>query len=128
MKILVIEDNPADLRLAKAIFVSDEHTVIQTISGEHALARIAGIKPEIVLIDLKLPGMDGLDVVRKLRAVPRLENVPIVATTAFPDDWTRKAALAAGCTAYLVKPLNTRTLAATVGKMVRRRRAGSSAR
>jgi two-component system cell cycle response regulator len=79
-------------------------------TAEQAFAAIRQSLPQIILLDLALPGMDGLALVRMLKADPATSSIPIVVITAFPDLWSQEDALAAGCDAYLLKPLDTRSL------------------
>ena len=74
---------------------------------------MAGDRPDLILLDLRLPGMDGLALVRQLKSDPETRGIPIVAMTAFPERFGKTEMLAAGCAAFLAKPLNTRTSIAT---------------
>ena len=76
-------------------------------------------KPHVILLDLELPGMGGLTLVRKLKADPTTRNIHVVAVTSYPERYKKSEAMAAGCDAYLVKPINTRTLPLLVEQVVR---------
>ena len=67
-------------------------------------------KPEMIIVDLGLPDTDGLTLVRKLRLDPQAKRIPVLAVTFYPERYSREEAMAAGCDAYLVKPISTRTL------------------
>lgn len=67
-------------------------------------------RPEMIIIDMSLPDTDGLTLVRKLRLDPQSKNIPVLAVTFYPERYSREDAIAAGCDAYLVKPISTRTL------------------
>src|SRR5437879_10542864 len=110
MNILVIEDEPASLKLANLVLSSDGHQVIQSHSAEHAMQTVLDTSPEIILLDLALPGMDGYTLTRRLKADPKTRNIPIIAVTSYPDRFPREEALRAGCEAYIVKPIDTRKL------------------
>jgi CheY-like chemotaxis protein len=110
MNILVIEDNPAQLKLAHHVLSAAGHHVNGIDAAERAFHAIMQDKPQIILLDLELPGMDGLTLVRKLKADANTKDIHIVAVTSFPEKWSRAAALEAGCDAYLVKPISTRML------------------
>lgn len=110
MNILVIEDNPSHLKLAHLVLSAAGHTVNNAEAAEQAVQTIKQDKPQVILLDLELPGMDGLTLVRMLKADPETRDIHIVAVTSFPERWSKTAALEAGCNAYLTKPINTRTL------------------
>jgi CheY-like chemotaxis protein len=110
IKILVIEDNPTHLKLATLVLSAAGLKVSQAKAAERAFSAIRQEKPEVILVDLALADMDGLTLVRALKANPETGAIPIVAVTAYADQFTKKEALAAGCDAHLVKPINTRDL------------------
>lgn len=110
MNILVIEDNPTHLKLASLVLSAAGHNVTDAEAAEHAFRAIKQNKLDVILLDLALPGMDGLTLVRKLKADPETRAIPVVAVTAYLDRFTEKEALAAGCDVYLVKPIDTRQL------------------
>ena len=122
MNILVIEDNPSHLKLAHLVLSAAGNKVSDTATAEQGLAAIQRDKPEVVLLDLKLPGSDGLSFVRKLKASPKTQDIRVVAVTAFPDLWGKAEALKAGCDAYIVKPIDTRSLASDINKLSGARR------
>jgi CheY-like chemotaxis protein len=110
MKILLIEDHPIELKLAHHVLSADGHTVSEAEAAEQALAAIKRDRPQLILLDLGLPGMDGLTLVRKLKADPDTRDIPIVAITSYSEQYPQTTALAAGCDAYFIKPINTREL------------------
>lgn len=110
MKILVIEDQPTELKLAHHVLSAAGHDVSGAAAAEQAFAAIKWDRPQLILLDLVLPGMDGLALVRKLRADPETRDIHVVAITSCPEKFPKTAALAAGCDAYLAKPINTREL------------------
>lgn len=83
-------------------------------SAESVMSVIRAERPDLILLDLKLPGMNGLELARMLKADADIRQIPIVAVTAAPEDYSRLAALEAGCDAYFTKPLNTRHFAEQV--------------
>jgi two-component system, cell cycle response regulator len=111
LRVLVIEDDPPQLKLANGVLSADGHLVTEAKTAEAALSIIKRDRPDVILLDLCLPGMDGLTLVRMLKLDPGTLNVPVVAVTAFPEKFTRAAALEAGCDAYLTKPIDTGNLA-----------------
>lgn len=121
--ILVIDDNATNLKLAHWVLTSEGFDVVSVESAEKALAILCDQRPDLLLVDIALPGLSGLELTRMLRARADTRNLPIVAMTASAMKGDEAKALAAGCNAYLAKPVNTRILAsqlrqviATVGK------------
>ena len=111
LKILVIEDHAEDLKLADLVLSTDGHDVSTAEAAEQAFAAIKEDRPQLILLDLDLPGMDGLTLVRQLKADPDTRDIHVVAVTCYAEQYPKVAALAAGCDAYLLKPINTRELA-----------------
>lgn len=111
MKVLVIEDHPTDLKLMGAVLRIDGHAVDARTAAEEAMEAIAAGAPDVILLDLRLPGMDGPMLVRELKTNPETRHIPIVAMTAYPEQYRREDLIAAGCEAYIVKPVDTRELA-----------------
>ena len=110
LKILIIEDTPSELKLAQHVLIDSGHNVSSAEAAEKALQTIKQDRPQIILLDLMLPGINGLELARILKACPETSDIHIVAVTSFPEKFSKADALAAGCDAYLVKPLNTRGL------------------
>jgi len=112
MKILVVEDHPADLKLMGAVLSMSGHSVGAHSSAEGVVdAIVAGKdKTDIILLDLNLPGMDGLALSRQLKAHADTRHIPIVAMTAYPDRYRREELIAAGCEICIIKPIDTRAL------------------
>jgi CheY-like chemotaxis protein len=118
MKVLIIEDHPAELKLAHHVLSAAGHRVNNAEAAEQAIASIKNDRPEIILLDLSLPGMDGMTLVRRLKADPSTRDIHIVAVTSYPEMFPRDEAIQAGCDAYLVKPLSTRTLPQTLTEVL----------
>ena len=110
MNILVVEDNVAHLKLAHLVLSAAGHRVNDALMAEQALSSIKKDRPQVILMDLNLPGMDGLALVRKLKSEPKTQDINIVAITSYPDRFEKIEALAAGCDGYILKPISTRTL------------------
>lgn len=119
MNVLVIEDHPGQLKLANHVLTAAGHEVTGVVAAEEAFLAIKESRPEIILLDLILPGMDGLALAGRLKADPETADIPIVAVTAFPEEYSRETALNAGCDAYLIKPISTRTLPDDLTTIVR---------
>lgn len=86
------------------------HRVSGARAASQAIEFLNREKPEMIILDLSLPDTDGLTLVRRLRADPRSVEIPVLAVTFYPERYTREDAIAAGCDAYVVKPISTRTL------------------
>jgi len=110
MKILVIEDHPAELRLAHHVLSAAGHDVADADAAEQAFERIRKDRPDVILLDMNLPGMDGLTLARKLKSHPETQDIHIVAVSSYPERYPKDEVLRAGCDAFLAKPLSTRTL------------------
>lgn len=108
--ILVVDDNPANLKLVSFLLEAHGFSVTVAATPDEALAAIAERVPALILMDLQLPGMDGFTLTQRLRADPRTQDVFIVALTAYAMKGDEEKALAAGCNAYVTKPIDTRTL------------------
>jgi CheY-like chemotaxis protein len=113
----VIEDDPSHLKLARLVLSAAGHRVSGAEAAEKAFNSIKLEKPQVILLDLVLPDMDGLALVRKLKTDPETRDIPVIAVTSYPDRFTQESALAAGCEAYLIKPIDTRTFAERVSEI-----------
>ncbi len=108
--VLLVEDSEA-IRDAFTILLEDAgYTVLGAGTGEEALRLAAEHVPDLVLLDMGLPDMTGLQVVRQVKSTPATTGIPVVAVTGRDEPADRRACLAAGCTAYIVKPVNTQKL------------------
>lgn len=105
-RILYIEDNEQNLYLVTFLLTVKGHEVLQARDGREGIAMAARCKPDLILVDIQLPLMDGYEVAHRLRGNPDLDGVPIVALTSFAMAGDRERALAAGCTGYIEKPIN----------------------
>jgi CheY-like chemotaxis protein len=123
MNIILIDDDPTDLKLFSAVLRTGGHEVLARDSAEKAIEQIKAQQPELILLDLKLPGMDGLALARQLKQDPDTCHIPIVAVTAASEVFPREKAFDAGCDAYIVKPVDTRSLSAQVSAVLKARSA-----
>lgn len=113
-KILIIEDNPLNLELATDLLEAGGFVVAQAHTAEEGLRIARDILPDLVLMDISLPGMDGLCATKALKADPATRHLTVIGLTAHAMKGDEQIALNAGCDGYLTKPINTRTFAATV--------------
>ena len=109
-KVLCVEDNTVNMLLVSRIVEAEGHELIKAEVGYSALDILDGTVPDIILLDINLPGMDGLELARRFKADERLAPVPLVATTAQVLVGDRERCLEAGCDDYLPKPLDIRKL------------------
>ena len=107
--ILVVDDNDAGLELVRFVLEIEGFRVETAGSSAEVLRRLKTHTPDLILMDVQLPGQDGLSLTRQLKADPATLQIPIVALTAHAMDGDREQALAAGCSGYVTKPINTRT-------------------
>jgi CheY-like chemotaxis protein len=124
MNVLVIEDHATDRKLMSVVLKMDGHVVHERTSAEEAAEAIVAVAPDIVLLDLRLPGMDGLTLIRQLKASEATRHVPVVVVTAYPDHYPREELLAAGCDAYFAKPIDTRELPRQLEEVAARKSLG----
>jgi CheY-like chemotaxis protein len=124
--VLIVEDIPVNLMLAEAVMEGAGYYVISASSAEEAWRLLDSVHPDVILMDLQLPGIDGLTLTRQLKAEPRTAQIPVIALTAHAMKGDEEAALAAGCDGYVSKPLDTRTLAAQVDAILDRFRRSES--
>jgi CheY-like chemotaxis protein len=117
---LIVDDNPTNLKLVTYLVKSHGHEVATASDAETALAAIATQRPTIILMDLQLPGIDGLELTRRLKADPNTRSIPIIALTAYAMKGDLEKALAAGCDDYVTKPIDTRTLPDVIARHVAR--------
>lgn len=107
--ILIIEDNEQNLYLETFILQKNGHEILQARSGEIGIALAAQNAPDLILLDIQLPGMDGYTVAEELRKNERISNIPIIAVTSYAMTGDRERILEAGCTSCIEKPINPDT-------------------
>ena len=118
VRILVVDDNPTNLKLVSDLLAFEGHEILNAMDAEAAQVVIADTLPDLILMDLALPGMDGLTLTRHLKADARTSNIPIVALTAFAMKGDKQKAIDAGCDSYITKPIDTRTLPSKVAEFL----------
>src|ERR1700738_204059 len=105
-RILIVEDNDTDVRLLKDILETRGYNILQTKEGLEAIDLAVVNLPDLILMDIQLPDMSGLEVTRLLRRDERSHRIPIIAVTAFAMGWHEREALDSGCDAYISKPIS----------------------
>lgn len=109
-KVLVIEDNPQNMQLITYVLQRAGYEVIGATTGEEGIELAARERPFFIIMDIQLPGIDGLEATRRIRSSPADDKVPIIAMTSFAMKGDRERLLAAGCTAYFEKPVDPLTI------------------
>jgi len=115
-KILIIEDNKLNLKLIRTILLISNYKVYEAENAEIGFQIIEEHRPDIILMDIQLPGMDGLTATRRIKASEAYKDIPVIALTAKAMDGDEQKALAAGCDGYIVKPINTQGFLSTLNK------------
>lgn len=117
-KILVVDDNPTNLKLVSDVLEFEGYDILQAVDAEQAQVVLAEKMPDLILMDIALPGMDGLTLTRMLKANARTRHICIVALTAFAMKGDDQKAREAGCDGYITKPIDTRTLPGQVAALL----------
>jgi CheY-like chemotaxis protein len=117
--ILIVDDNPQNLKLARVLLSASGYEVRTAVDAEDALRTLDEFRPRLILMDLQLPGMDGLELTRRLKGDPSRRSIVIIALTAYAMKGDRERALSAGCDDYIAKPIDTAALPRTVAAHLR---------
>jgi len=118
-KILIAEDNPVNRELLRELLEVRGHTVAEACDGEEALRMIEQSQPDLVLLDIGMPLLDGFGVIRKIRENPRFASMPVVAVTAYAMRGDREKILSSNFDGYLSKPVDARSLAQELDRVLR---------
>lgn len=117
---LVVDDNPTNLKLIRILLAEEGYQVRTAADAEEALRVLETFRPRMILMDLQLPGMDGLALTRKLKADPATKDILILAISAYAMKGDEQRIFAAGCDGYVTKPIDTRVLPDTVAGLLTR--------
>ncbi len=120
--ILIVDDNAQNLKLARVILSVEGYDVRTAANAEEALRVLHDFSPRLILMDIQLPGMDGLELTRLLRRDPTRQDIRIVALTAYARKGDEDKALAAGCDGYITKPIDVERLPRLVAEHLARAR------
>lgn len=121
-RILVIEDNPANLKLASLLLTNANHTVLYAVDAETGLTLARTEQPDLILMDIQLPGMDGLTATALLKEKAVTAAIPIIALTAMAMKADKEKSRIAGCDAYIAKPLRYKELYAAIDTLLESRK------
>ena len=112
--VLIVEDNPANMTLAVFLLQSVGHTVLKALDAETGLALAREQQPNLILMDIQLPGMDGLQATALLKGAPETRDIPVIALTALAMKGDEERIMAAGCDGYIAKPMRYQDFLATI--------------
>jgi len=113
-RVLVIEDNAENRRILRFLLASGQFEMIEAVTGEDGVAAAEKERPDLILMDIQLPGVDGYEATRRIKANPALQHIPIIAVTSYALSGDDVKAFAAGCDAYVTKPFVPRDLLAKI--------------
>jgi CheY-like chemotaxis protein len=117
-KILIAEDNPVNRELLREILAAGEYEVTEAGDGEEALAKLGETVPDVILLDINMPVLDGFATIRQIRKTPQLARLPVLAVTAYAMKEDREKILAAGFDGYVSKPINSPALLKELQKIL----------
>ncbi len=124
-KVLIADDNPVSRELIREILEYDQYEVIEAGDGGEALEKARAHRPDLALLDIQMPVMDGNTVIQKIRADPALAQLPVAALTAYAMQGDRERALAAGFNSYITKPIEIPDFRAQVARLLGKREMNS---
>ena len=114
--ILVFEDNELNMKLVRGLIKIGKYRMLEAIDAESGIEQIREQRPNLVLMDIQLPGMDGLSATKIIKEDPSVKDIPIVALTSYAMQGDEEKALAAGCTGYIAKPIDTLKFLKTISQ------------
>ncbi len=117
-KILIVEDNPMNLELATDLLEAAGYVIIQAETAEEGIKLASAESPDLILMDISLPGMDGLEATGILKQDPTTKDITVIAMTAHAMKGDEEKALAAGCSGYITKPIDTREFPKAVARFI----------
>jgi two-component system cell cycle response regulator DivK len=117
-KILIVEDDPRNMKLVMMTLKPHGYELLSATDGEKALEMALDNRPDLILMDLQLPKLNGLEVTRRIRKDPAMRKTPIIALTAFAMKGDEEKCFEAGCNAYVAKPINTRELPGKIAGLI----------
>ena len=114
--ILVVEDNELNMKLVRGLIQIGKYRMLEAIDAESGIQLTREQQPDLILMDIQLPGMDGLTATKILKEDPSLKDIPIVALTSYAMQGDKEKAIQAGCTGYIAKPIDTRKFLETISE------------
>lgn len=125
-RILIVDDDPRSLKMIRMTLRPYDYSFLEATDGEEALKVARSDKPDLIIMDLRLPKVSGLEVTRQLRQMSDFNHIAIIAITAYAMKGDKEKAISAGCDAYLAKPINTRELPKLITEMLLQRKESST--
>ena len=116
--VLVIEDNEMNMKLARSLLQIGNYSVLEAVDAEVGIQMAREHHPDLIMMDIQLPGMDGLAATREIKNDPAMKDISIVALTSYAMQGDEEKARDAGCAGYISKPIDTRSFLETVGKFL----------
>ena len=113
-RILVVEDQEDNRRIVRDLLASVGYSTLEAEDGEAGVAKAAAERPDLILMDIQLPFLDGYEATRRIKADPELRKIPVIVVTSYALSGDEEKARAAGCDAYITKPYSPRQLLATI--------------
>ena len=113
-RILVVEDQPDNRQIIRDMLARTDYEITEAENGEEALSAIAKLRPDLILMEIQLPSMDGYEAMRRIRTDPALSSIPIIAVTAYAPSGEEQKARAAGCNDFVPKPYSPHRLLAKI--------------
>jgi two-component system cell cycle response regulator DivK len=117
-RVLIVEDHEDNRRILRDLLTSAGYELIEAVTGEDGVALAEAHRPDLILMDIQLPGLDGYGATRRIKANPALSAIPIIAVTSYALSGDDAKALEAGCAAYIAKPYSPRELLATIRRFL----------
>ena len=117
--ILVVDDNPTNLKLMRVLLETEGYEVRTAMDAKETLVTLQTFRPRLILMDIQLPGLDGLSLTRQLKAEPVTRDIVILAFTSYAMKGDEEKAISAGCDGYITKPIDTRTVPGVIEKYLR---------
>ena len=117
-RILVVEDHEENRRIVRDLLTSAGYEIVEAVTGEEGVTLAESERPDLILMDIQLPGLDGYEATRRIKANPALRQIPIIAVTSYALSGDDVKARAAGCDAYVAKPFSPRALLAKIREYV----------
>ncbi len=119
-RILYIEDNPDNRLLIRRVLQAEGYEVVEAVDGQTGMQRAAEVQPDLILMDINLPEIDGYEVTARLKQLPGLSRIPIIAVTANVMKGDREKTLAAGCDGYIQKPIDIDLLPGQIERFLKK--------